>query len=168
LDNQDTELARKHRAAASTVIGLFIAIILLSIVAYLGKPYFRQQLNPPDLGVRIVVGVLGLGAIVWRRNKFSRMRLQDIGALQGVSGILNTLERTTIQLAFLAAAIATVGFISTLMTGSDSYTYWSAIIAVVVLLYCYPTKSSWRRTVQYFADTRVNQPAEEDTKNAAE
>jgi hypothetical protein len=52
--------------------------------------------NPPlDIAVRIVILVLGLGAVVWRRTKFQPMRLQDITGLQGVTGLLKTLEKTT-------------------------------------------------------------------------
>ena len=34
------------------------------------------------------------------------------------------------------------------------------VIAVVVLIYCYPTKSSWLKTVYYFTDPRT-EPATE-------
>ena len=147
------ELARRHKAAATTVLGLLVATILLSVIAFLGKPYFRQQVNPPlDIAVRIVILIFGLGAIVWRRTKFQPMRLQDIVGLQGVTGLLKTLEKTTIQLAFLGAAITSIGFIATLATGNDLYTYWAVAIAVVVLVYCYPTKSSWLRTLYRFTD----------------
>ena len=151
--NPQSELARRHRAAATTVAGLVIATILLSIVAFLGKNYLHQQNNPSlDIAVRITILVLGLGSVVWRRTKFATMRLRDIGALQGADGLLRTLEKTTLQLAFLAAAIAGIGFITTLLTGNDLYTYWAAAIALVVLVYCYPTKSSWSRTVARFSE----------------
>lgn len=146
------EVARRHKAAATTVIALFITTILLSVLAFVARPYLEEK--PPnlplDFGVRIVVLMLGLGAIVWRRNKFSAMRLQDITGLAGVSGLIRTLEKTTIQLAILAEAIATIGFVTTIVTGNELYTYWSGAIAAVVLVYCYPTKSSWLKTVNRF------------------
>jgi len=156
------ELARRHKSAATTVAGLFIATVLLSIVAFLARPYLIEK--PPnlplDMAVRILVLVLGLGTIIWRRNKLSPMRLQDIAGLQGVSGLVKTLEKVTIQMAILAESIATIGFIVTLVTGNELYTYWSGAIAAVVLVYCYPTKSSWLRMVYYFTDRRV-EPATE-------
>ena len=96
------ELARRHKAAATTVLGLIVATVLLAVVAFLARPY----LTPKDSGVinmavRIVILFLGIGAVVWRRTKFQPMRLQDIFGLAGVSGLLKTLERTTIQLAVL-------------------------------------------------------------------
>jgi hypothetical protein len=154
----ESELTRRHKAAVTTVAGLLVATVLLSIVAYLGRSYFTQRPNPNlNMAVRILGGILGLGAVVWRRNKFSTMRLKDIGALQGATGVLRTLEKTTLQLAFLGAAIATIGFIATLMTGDETFTYWSGIITILVLCYCFPTKSSWRKAVLYFADTQVTE-----------
>jgi hypothetical protein len=144
-------LERRHKAAATTVGGLLIATVLLSIVAYLGKDYFREQNNPPlEMALRISVGMLGLGAIIWRRTKLSPMRLQDIGALQGGVGLVRTLEKTTLQLAVLSALMAGLGFVATLVTGNEFYTYWAAAIALVILVYSFPTKGSWMRKVQRF------------------
>ena len=156
------ELARRHRAAATTVIGLLVATILLSVVAYLSRPYLNQQpYNPPlDIAIRILVLVFGLGAVFWRRSKFATMRLQDIVGLAGVSGLLKTLEKTTLQLALLAAGIAVTGFVTTLLTGNDLYTYWTGAVAVVVFVYCYPTRSSWMRAVTRFTQPIPETPAE--------
>jgi hypothetical protein len=150
------ELARRHKAAATTVAGFFIATVLLSVVAFVARPYLIEKPpNPPlDIAVRIIVLVLGLGAIAWRRNKFSAMRLQDIAGLEGVQGLVKTLEKTTIQIALLAEAVATIGFVTTLVTGNELYTYWSGAIAAVVLVYCFPTKSSWLKTVYRFTERR--------------
>ena len=99
------ELARRHKAAATTVLGLIVATVLLSVVAFLSRPYLTPQDSATiNMAVRIVILFLGIGAIVWRRTKFQPMRLQDIFGLAGVSGLLKTLERTTIQLAVLGAA----------------------------------------------------------------
>jgi FtsH-binding integral membrane protein len=135
------------------VLGLLVATVLLSVLAFLAKPYFTEKPNVVlDMAVRIVILVLGLGAVVWRRTKFQTMRLQDITGLTGVTGLLKTLEKTTIQLALLGAAIAIMGFIATLMTGNERYTYWAGAIAVIVFVYCYPTKQSWLRTLYRFTE----------------
>ena len=104
------------------------------------------------MAVRIVILILGLGAVVWRRTKFQTMRLQDIAGVAGVTGLLKTLEKTTIQLALLGAAIVIIGFIATLVPGIAAYTYWAGAIAVVVFVYSYPTKSSWLRALYRFTD----------------
>ncbi len=150
------ELARRHKAAATTVIGLLVATILLSVLAFLGRPYFTEKPNPPlDIAVRILILFMGLGAVAWRRTKFQSMRLKDIVGLAGVTGLLRTLEKTTVQIALLGAAIAAIGFVSTLMTGNERYSYWSGAIAIIVFIYCYPTKSSWLRALYRYTE---NQP----------
>jgi FtsH-binding integral membrane protein len=153
------ELTRRHKAAATTVIGLLVATVLLSIVAFLSRPYLTERPNIMlDRAVRIVILVLGLGAIAWRRTRFQAKKLQRIVGLSGVTGLLKTLEKTTVQLALLGAGIAAIGFAATLVTGNELYTYWSGAIAVIVFIYCYPTKSSWLRALYRFTDTQ-NQPS---------
>jgi len=153
------ELARRHKAAATTVLGLIVATVLLSVLAVLARPYLNPKPNIViDMAVRIVILIFGLGAVVWRRTKFQPMRLQDIYGLAGVTGLLRTLEKTTIQLALLGAAIASIGFIATLVTGNERYTFWAGAIAIIVFIYCYPTKSSWIRALKRFAE---QQPAVE-------
>lgn len=148
----ESELRRRHKAAATTVLGLLVASILLAIIAYLSKRFLRQQNNPAlDIALRITILIFGLGSVALRRTRFSTMRLQDIGALAGPSGLLRTLEKTTLQVALLGAAISAMGFVATLMTGNDFYTYGATLVAVAVLLYCFPTQTSWRRTLEQFA-----------------
>ena len=147
------ELTRRHKAAATTVLGLLVAAILLAVLAFLGKPYFTSRPNPPlNLAVRLIILMFGLGAVIWRRTKFQPMRLQDIVGLAGVSGLLKTLEKTTIQMALFGAAISATGFIATLMTGDEWYTYLASAVAVLVFIYCYPTKSSWLRALYRFTE----------------
>lgn len=138
------------------MVGLLIATVLLSVVAFLADAYLVEKPNPSlDIAVRIVILILGLGSVVWRRTKFQQMRLQDIAGLEGVSGLLKTLEKTTVQIALLGAFIAGIGFIATLITGNERYSYWAGAIAVVVFIYSYPTKSSWLKTMYRFTDRQA-------------
>ena len=149
----EAELTRRHKAAATTVLGLIVATILLSIVAYLGQPYFNElESRPIDWGFLIMVLILGLGAVAWRRTKFMPTRLQDIAGLAGASGLIRTFEKTTLQIAFMAAGIAVVGFVATLMTGQEFYTYRATAVAILVLAYCYPTKGSWIRALERYTN----------------
>lgn len=150
------ELARRHKAAATTVAGLLVATVLLCVVALLSKKFLVPQSNPSlDIAVRITIMIFGLGSIVLRRTRFSTMRLQDIGALGGAPALLKTLERTTLQVALIGAALSVLGFTATLMTGNEFYTYGAGLIAIVILLYCYPTRTSWQRTILRFAGTDI-------------
>lgn len=147
-----SELERRHKATATTVLSLLIGVVLLCVMALVSKRFLTQQNNPSlDIAVRITILIFGLGAIALRRTKFAAMRLQDIAALKGPSGLLITLQRTTLQVAFLGATISLVGFAATLMTGNDFYSYGAGLVAVAVLLYCYPVRSSWEKAVIRFS-----------------
>jgi hypothetical protein len=151
-DTVENELLRRHKAASTTVIGLLIGTVLLCVIAYLSRGFLAQQNNPSlDIGVRIVIMIFGLGSIVLRRTRFATMRLQDIGGVGGPTALLKTLEKTTLQVALIAASLSILGFVATLLTANDFYAYGAGLIAVVILLYCYPTKTSWIRTIQRFA-----------------
>lgn len=146
--------------------GLIVGTVLLCVVAYLGREYFRQQPNPSlDIASRITILILGLGSIAWRRTKFSTLRLQDIGALQGASGLIRTMEKTTLQLSLIGAAVVVIGFITTLLTGNEFYSYTGGAVGLVVLLYCYPTKGSWFKTVLRFAEKEGPPPPPTDLSN---
>jgi hypothetical protein len=153
------ELTRKHKAAATTVLGLIVATILLSVAAYFGKPYFSElESRPIDWAFLFLVLMLGLGAVAWRRTKFAPTRLQDIGGLAGASGLIRTFEKTTLQIAFLAAGIAFIGFVATVMTGQEFYTYRATAVAILVLAYGYPTKSSWIWAVERYTEKPEEPP----------
>lgn len=147
-----TELTRRHKAAATTVKSLLVGVVLLSVLAFVCKRFLTPRTNPSlDIAVRICILVFGLGAIALRRTQFATMRLQDIAALRGPSGLLITLERTTLRVAILGAVIAVIGFVGTLLTGNDFYSYGAGLVAVCVLWYCYPVRASWEQAMQRFS-----------------
>lgn len=147
-----SELVRRHTVTARTVLALLIGVVLLCVIAYVSKRFLTQRNNPSlDMAVRISILTFGLSSIALRRTKFSTMRLQDIGGLQGPVGLLATLQRTTIQVALLAAVVALIGFCGTLFTGNDFYTYAGGVVAIAVLLYAYPVRHAWEVAVQRFA-----------------
>ncbi len=146
------ELARRHKATATTVKSLLVGVVLLSVLAFVCKRFLTARNNPSlDIAVRISILIFGLGAIALRRTQFATMRLQDIAALRGASGLLITLERTTLRVALLGAVIALIGFVATLMTANDFYTYGAGLVAVCVLWYCYPVRTSWEQAVRRFS-----------------
>ena len=151
VESHASELDRRHKSTRTTVISLLCGVLLLCVLAYVSKRFLIPKNNPSlDIAVRITILIFGLGAVALRRTKFAAMRLQDIGALKGASGLLITLQRTTLQVAGLGTVIALVGFIATLTTANDFYAYGAGLVAVAVLLYCYPTRTSWERALLRF------------------
>lgn len=152
-EDYQTELTRRHKATVRTVRAMIVLTLLLSVIAFLGRASFRHRDNPQlNIVLRIAILSFGLGSVVLRRTRFSAMRLQDITALDGVPGLLGTLERTTLQVALMGGAMAVVGLIVTLMTGNDFYTYGACLVAFAVLLYCYPSRTAWQRAVRQFSE----------------
>jgi len=147
----ESDLARRQKKTARLVQSLLILTLLLVAIAFIAKDRFgHTSTSRVDIPVKIIIVVFGLGAVALRRTRFSAMRLQDIGALGGAVALLQTLEKTTIHLAILAAVLSVTGFIATVLTSNDFYTYGAGLIAVVVLLYAYPARASWQRTIRRF------------------
>jgi hypothetical protein len=148
------ELTARHKSATNVVLIFFALDVVLLALAYFGGPRLSRPKNPQvAVGIWIVILVCGLGVFVLRRTRFSAMRLQDIAAVKGTSALLKTLQGTTIEIASIGGAIALMGFISTIV----AYPFdWSnmlraAGVSVIVLIYCYPFKSAWEKTVRQLA-----------------
>lgn len=148
----ESELQSRHRITARTVRALLIGVVLLCVLAFVSKKFLTEHAYPSlHMAVLIAILGLGLGAIAYRRTRFATMRLQDIAGLRGTSGLLITLQRTTLQIALIGTTAAVVGFGATMVTGDDTYTYRAGLVAVAVLLYCYPVRTAWERAVQRFS-----------------
>ena len=104
------------------------------------------------MGLWIAILVFGLGAFVLRRTRFAAMRLKDIAALKGTSGLLKSLQDTTIQIAFIGGAIALMGFIVTILTGDWTSMLRASGVSAIVLIYGYPFRSAWERVARQLSD----------------
>jgi len=74
--------------------------------------------------------------------------LKDIAALKGTSGLLKTLQQTTIQVACLGGAVAVMGYAWAVLTHDWTNMLRAAGVSAIVLAYCYPFQSSWQRVVR--------------------
>ena len=147
-----SELDRRHRSATIVVLFFFALDVVLVVIAYLAGARIFRPMNPQiAFGLWLVILVCGLGVFVLRRTRFSAMRLQDLAAVKGVPALLRTLQGTTIQVASIGGAIGLLGFIITIITGDWSNMLRAAGVSVIVLVYCYPFKSAWQRTVRQLA-----------------
>jgi hypothetical protein len=159
-ENVRAELMRRHKSAATTVLSLLIAVALLSVLAFVMQKFLTQRNNSSlDMAARIGMLVFGLGAIALRRTRFASMRLQDIAAIRGTSGLITTLQKTTLLVALIGVAVALIGFVSTVVTGAPLYTYQAGVVAAAILLYGYPVRSSWEQAVlRYSPENGSNSP----------
>jgi hypothetical protein len=146
------ELLRRHRAATFVLVGFIILdVVLLAIAFVAGERIFRPGDRSIVMGLRIATLVFGLGAFVIRRTKFAPMRLKDVAALKGVSGLLKTLQDTTIQIACIGGAIALMGFMITIRTGDWTDMLRGFGVSAIVLFYGFPFRSAWERLVRQLA-----------------
>jgi peptidoglycan/LPS O-acetylase OafA/YrhL len=149
-----SELRRRHRKSVMVVAAFFLLTLVLTAIAFLAINVIARVGDPTlAKGLWIAILIFGLGAFVLRRTRFNAMRLQDIAALRGTTGLLRTLEGTTIQLACLAGAIALMGFVVTIRTGNEFDMFRAAGVALVVLIYCYPSRNSWERVLHGIASS---------------
>ncbi|MET0647087.1 MAG: hypothetical protein ABW208_10735 [Pyrinomonadaceae bacterium] len=147
------ELERRHSAAANVVKLVGVFTLLLVLVALSGVLSGAVSFDPTAANtLRFTIIFLGVGAIVFRRTRFSTMRLQDIAALRGASGLLETLQKTTVIVALIAALIAVLGLLISVMTGAGTDMLYLGVIAGAVLLYAYPRRAAWAAVVRALAD----------------
>ena len=149
-ENIEGELQRRYRSALLAVTAMFALTALLVALAFMGvRPHLPNGMyNSAVYGALwITILFLGLGAIVVRRARFAAVRLEAIASLRGPVGLLVTLQRTTIIVAFVGGAIAVLGYLLALLTDDTTSMRNSAIIAIAVLFYCYPRRAAWQRVI---------------------
>lgn len=140
---------RRHRSAAMVVGALLgLTAALVGIAFFAEESIYRGGDRSTAMALWITIMVLALGSFVLRRTRFNSMRLRDIAALRGISGLLATLQGTTIQVAFIGGSIALMGFIVTIMTGNKFDMLRAGGVAAIVLIYSYPQRGAWQRVVR--------------------
>jgi len=150
--NLSDELSRRHRTATMFVLGFLILDIVLLATAYLAADRLYRPRDPSlGVGLWIAILVFGLGAFVLRRTKFAAMRLKDIAALKGMSGLLKTLQDTTVQVACIGGAIGLMGFMLVILSGDWTYTLRAIGVSIIVLFYGSPFRSAWERVARQLA-----------------
>jgi hypothetical protein len=148
VEGTQGELERRYAVAARVVKAVAVFTLLLMVLALTHVLAGAIRFNPATANsLRFVIVFLGIGAIVYRRTRFSAMRLQDIAALRGASGLLRTLQTTTVTVALIGGLVALLGFVISVMTGVGTDMLYLGAVAVAVLLYCYPRHSAWRAVV---------------------
>lgn len=153
-ESVQSELARRHRTAAmvtGALLGLTVALI--GIAFFSAESLYRGGDRSLAMALWITIMIFALGSFVLRRTRFNSMRLQDIAALRGISGLLATLQATTIQVALIGGAIALMGFVVTIMTGNKFDMLRAGGVAAIVLIYTYPQRAAWQRVVRAIEET---------------
>lgn len=143
------ELTRRHRAAAMMVSASVTLTLTLVALAYAGVRPLVNFISPTSyVALWIVILFIGLGAIALRRMRFGALRLQTIADVKGASALLATLQKTTVLVALSGIIIAVIGYLIFILTNDPFQMIKAGIIALAVLLYTYPRRAAWQRTLQ--------------------
>ncbi len=142
------ELVKRHRLAVMAIGATMGFSLALMGIGYLHKFPIIPSSYSLAQGLWVAIAMFGLGSIAIRRSRLTTMRLKDIAALRGLSGLLTFLQNTTFMLTLLAAAIVIMGFTNTMMTNDWLHIRNAGVITIGVLLYSYPTRTSWQRVVE--------------------
>jgi hypothetical protein len=153
VEGTQGEVERRHAAAARVVSLMFMLTLALAALALFFAPRFKLEVSPITANsLLFVILFLALGAVAFRRTRFNSMRLQDVAALRGVNGLLDTLHGTTVLVALIGGIIAVLGFIFSLLTRDGTNMLYPGVIAAAVLLYAYPRRAAWAAVVRALAD----------------
>ncbi len=170
--NINDELDRRYRATMKVVVGVVLAIFALVITAFIlsGKVTVIQSSADLSFALWIVMVVSAIGVVVYRRAKFSALRLQAVANTRGANGLIASLHHTTVNIALICLGIAALGFTLTLLSGDialwketgDFSPLWGAgivrgaVIALVLLIgYC-PRRAAWRQAVESLHPSEQN------------
>lgn len=153
VESTQDEVTRRHRATVRVIVAAF-AFTLLLVALALSRALGGYVTFDPTLAnaLRFAIVFLGVGAVAFRRTRFSSMRIRDIGALRGARGLLDTLQTTTMMVALIGAVIALLGFVISIMTDAWTDMLWLGGIAVAVLVYGYPRRAAWQSVVDAAAE----------------
>lgn len=153
----NTEFERRYRMTLNVnglVTTAILALVALSFFVENSTTYAADPTLVYGLWIAMVGAALGI--VVYRRAKFSAMRLQAVADARGTTGLIASLQHTTVIIALVCLAITVMGFVITFLLG-DLYPSWwragvvrGAFISALLLFACYPRRKAWQQTVASF------------------
>lgn len=150
------ELNDRQRTSAR-IVSVLITITLIVTALAIAHLYPNVRANDLTLSMALRIAILfcGLGAVALRRARFNFTRLRDVMGLGGTSGLVASLQKTTLLVAALAVAIALMGYIITAQTGNILDTLLPSTAALAILLFTYPRRGAWQRIVQLIKESNA-------------
>jgi hypothetical protein len=141
-------LNNRYRTTAIIVSSQIAFTVILTVVVWLLAPPAVNSLSQQTLNTLwAAVIFLAVGAFVMRRVFFRWARLKDITLLNGVAGLLGTLQMNAIILALFATLLPIVGAVITILSGSPFEIIRAEIVALIVFLINFPRKAVWAKIV---------------------
>lgn len=144
------ELNRRLRRARFISYGGFALTLLLIAVSYLFGQRLTTEKAAPQL-TSILWGLLlglAIAAFIWRRTRYSTLRIKNVETLGGGRGLIDFLERTSVTLALGGIVIAVIGFIAALFSSDFIDAVRGTLVSLIVLVISLPRTYLWRKALR--------------------
>lgn len=143
-----TELEKRYRTTVFIVLAQIFVVLTLVFFGWFFISKIAADLSEQDFTTLwVAVLFIAIGSFILRRMFFSWERLKNIKILNGVSGLLGTLQRNSIMLGVFGVVVAVLGFIISAFSGNSSDIFRAGVIALVVFLINFPRKKVWKTIV---------------------
>ena len=135
------ELEKRFRIAALIGLAQVAMTIVLAVVAWFVVSRTEiVETNESVTALWVAVLFIAIGSILLRRLFFGWERLKDAALLGGIPGVLKKLQTNSLMLGMFAEAIAIIGFVIAMFTGSSLDMFRAAAIALIVFFITFPRK----------------------------
>lgn len=141
-----------HRTAKVIVLVFTASIVFYTVVSVVILQTAAGEPRPFQHRIPFFVAVLflSLGSIALRRTQFRWLRLEVIGGLKGVEGLIKHLSTMTIISAALAETIGLLALIIVFFGGDLRDIITVGAVGLLVALSSYPRRAAWQKIVEYF------------------
>ncbi|MBK8150311.1 MAG: hypothetical protein IPK58_19470 [Acidobacteria bacterium] len=148
------ELEKRFRIAAFIGLAQIAMTIVLAVIAWFVVSRTEiVETNESVTALWVAVLFIAIGSILLRRLFFGWERLKDAALLGGIPGVLKKLQTNSLMLGMFAEAIAVIGFVITMFTGSSFDMFRAAAIALIVFFITFPRKRVWKTVVANLQET---------------
>lgn len=142
------EIERRYRAAAIIGVAQIAFTVMLAGAAWV---VVQRAAVVEDNGsvttLWVLIAFIAIGSLLLRRLFNGWERLRNAALLGGISGVLKKLQTNSLILGMFAEAIAVIGFVIAIFTGSSFDMFRAAAIALIVFFVAFPRKSVWKTIV---------------------
>lgn len=142
------ELDKRYQTTSRIVVILIISALVLIGASWVLTAYIDNSVTDTAISALwISIILLAVLSFVLRRVLFSWSKLRKIAEQKGSFGVLVTIQNNTVFLCLIAAIIAVIGFLVTILSGNKLEAFRAGIVVLMVFLFNFPRKAIWQKIV---------------------
>lgn len=139
---------KRYRVAVIIGLAQIAMTIVLAVAAWIVVSRTEVvEANESVTTLWVAVLFIAVGGVLLRRLFFGWERLRNAALLGGIPAVLRKLQTNSLILGMFAEAIAIIGFVITLFTGSSFDMFRATAIALIVFIITFPRKRVWKTVV---------------------